>query len=235
MCSHYENIRDPQRLFQAFGTAAPASMGKVDVWPQYEGLFIRVPPHRDTGDEAIPEREALPGRFGLIPHWATDLKLGRNTFNARSETAARLNTKSSIRRGTFGTAGRRNFWAMSLRSIRLNLPTFYVGLLMCVVTLVNLFKALRYRHITTFVTKGKLALVLAIFLPCLVYLGVMQWLGLYVASAIFIAVFMRWQGKFSIFKSLATGVGVSLALFLMFEIWFKVPLIKGPLEAAFGF
>lgn len=112
---------------------------------------------------------------------------------------------------------------------------FYVGLLMSVATLVNLFKALRYRHITTFVTKGKLALVLAIFLPCLVYLGVMQWLGLYVASAIFIAVFMRWQGKFSIFKSLATGVGVSLALFLMFEIWFKVPLIKGPLEAAFGF
>jgi putative SOS response-associated peptidase YedK len=94
MCSHYENIRDPQRLFQAFGTAAPHSMGKVDVWPQYEGLFIRVPPHRDTGDEAIPEREALPGRFGLIPHWATDLKLGRNTFNARSETAA---TKPSFR------------------------------------------------------------------------------------------------------------------------------------------
>lgn len=94
MCSHYENIRDPQRLFQAFGAAAPASMGKVDVWPQYEGLFIRVPPHRDTGDEAIPEREALPGRFGLIPHWATDLKLGRNTFNARSETAA---TKPSFR------------------------------------------------------------------------------------------------------------------------------------------
>jgi hypothetical protein len=94
MCSHYENIRDPQRLFQAFGAAAPASMGKVDVWPQYEGLFIRVPPHRDSGDEAVPEREALPGRFGLIPHWATDLKLGRNTFNARSETAA---TKPSFR------------------------------------------------------------------------------------------------------------------------------------------
>lgn len=112
---------------------------------------------------------------------------------------------------------------------------FYVGLLMSVATLVNLFKALRYRHNTSFVTKGRLALVLAIFVPCLVYLGVMQWLGLYVASAIFIAAFMRWQGKFSLLKAVGTGLGVSLALFLMFEVWFKVPLIKGPLEAAFGF
>ena len=28
---------------------------------------------------------------------------------------------------------------------------------------------------------------------------------------------------------------ISLALFGMFELWFKVPLIKGPLEAALGF
>lgn len=112
---------------------------------------------------------------------------------------------------------------------------FYVGLLMSVATLVNLFKALRYRHLTSFVSRGKLALVMAIFVPCLVYLGTMQLLGLYVASAIFIAVFMRWQGKFSWLESAGTGLGVSLALFLMFEVWFKVPLLKGPLEAAFGF
>jgi hypothetical protein len=112
---------------------------------------------------------------------------------------------------------------------------FYVGLLMTIATLANLLKALRYAHSTSFVSKARLKLVLAIFLPCLVYLGFMQFIGLYVSSAVFIAVFMRWQGKFSLLKSSLSGAGVSIALFLMFEIWFKVPLLKGPLEAALGY
>ncbi len=55
---------------------------------------IRRPEHWDVGDEAVPSRESLAGRFGLIPHWATDPKAVPNTFNARSETAA---TKPSFR------------------------------------------------------------------------------------------------------------------------------------------
>jgi len=68
-----------------------------------------------------------------------------------------------------------------------------------------------------------------------VYVAAMQWLGLYVASLIFIAVFMRWQGKFSVLKSALTSFMVVLVLFVMFEIWFKVPLIKGPIEAVLGY
>ena len=112
---------------------------------------------------------------------------------------------------------------------------FYIGLLMSIATVGNLLIAIKIPKSSSFVSKPKLKLVLAIFLPCLVYLGVMQFVGLYVSSAIFIAVFMRWQGKFSLLKSILSGLGVSVTLFLMFEIWFKVPLLKGPLEAAFGF
>ncbi|HMS28183.1 MAG TPA: tripartite tricarboxylate transporter TctB family protein [Burkholderiaceae bacterium] len=112
---------------------------------------------------------------------------------------------------------------------------FYIGLLMCIATLANLLTAIRVRRKTSFVSQEKLKLVLAIFLPCLVYLVVMQFVGLYVSSAIFIAIFMRWQGKFSWVKSILTGLGTSIILFAMFEIWFKVPLFKGPLEAAFGY
>ena len=36
----------------------------------------------------VPEREALLGQFGLIPHWATDSTIARHTYNARSETVA---------------------------------------------------------------------------------------------------------------------------------------------------
>ena len=112
---------------------------------------------------------------------------------------------------------------------------FYIGMLMNLASLINLVMAIRSGKAESFVSRPAGKLVLAIFLPCLVYVAAMQWLGLYVASCIFIAVFMRWQGKFSIFKSVLTSLLVVLVLFLMFEIWFKVPLIKGPLEAALGY
>jgi hypothetical protein len=36
-------------------------------------------------------------------------------------------------------------------------------------------------------------------------------------------------------KIVPVSVGTMFFFFLMFEIWFKVPLPKGPLEAALGF
>ena len=112
---------------------------------------------------------------------------------------------------------------------------FYIGLLMNIASSINLVLAIKSGKEESFVSRSAIKLVLAIFLPCLVYVAAMQWLGLYVASVIFIAVFMRWQGKFSVFKSFLTSLLVVAVLFVMFEIWFKVPLIKGPLEAALGY
>ena len=112
---------------------------------------------------------------------------------------------------------------------------FYIGLLMNIASSVNLVLAFKANKAESFVSKPQIKLVLAIFLPCLVYVAVMQWLGLYLASAIFIALFMRWQGKFSPVKTIVTSLAVVVVLFVMFEIWFKVPLIKGPLEALLGY
>lgn len=63
-------------------------LGKSDLWPGYLGGFIRRHPHADVGDEAVPQREALLGLFGLVPHWSLDAKITRHTYNARSETVA---------------------------------------------------------------------------------------------------------------------------------------------------
>lgn len=112
---------------------------------------------------------------------------------------------------------------------------FYIGLLMNIASLVNLGLALKSDKSESFVSKVQIKLVMAIFLPCLAYVAIMQWVGLYVASIIFISLFMRLQGKFSVLKSALTALIVVAVLFVMFEIWFKVPLIKGPLEAALGF
>ncbi|MFM9880378.1 MAG: SOS response-associated peptidase [Burkholderiaceae bacterium] len=90
MCSHYESVKDPAVLKRHFAVEPPAQAGRHDVWPTYQAPFIRRPREADVGDDAVPEREAVLGQFGLVPHWAKDEKFGRRTFNARSETAAAL-------------------------------------------------------------------------------------------------------------------------------------------------
>lgn len=88
MCSHYESVRNKQILNRHFQLREIPDEGKLDVWPTYSSLFIRRHEFADVGDEAVPEHEALLGSFGLIPHWATDTKIARQTYNARSETVA---------------------------------------------------------------------------------------------------------------------------------------------------
>ncbi len=91
MCAHYQSIQEHERYRRQFGVEPPpelANPGKCDVWPGYSASFIRHHPHADTGDDAVPLREALPGLFGLIPHWSRDATIARRTYNARSETVA---------------------------------------------------------------------------------------------------------------------------------------------------
>ena len=90
MCAHYENVRDPRHLREHFSAATVHESAdttiRSDVWPGYTGTFIVRPPEAEHGDEAVAERIAQPGVFGLLPHWAKDEKLARHTYNARSET-----------------------------------------------------------------------------------------------------------------------------------------------------
>ena len=87
MCSHYQAVKERERFFRHFGVYPPDDSGKFDMWPGYSGVMLRRPRAADSGDEAVPNLETLAGLFGLLPHWAKDQKIARNTFNARSETA----------------------------------------------------------------------------------------------------------------------------------------------------
>lgn len=87
MCSHYQAIQERERFFRLFGVYPPDPQGKHDMWPGYSGVMVRRPQERDSDDDAVGPMESVAGLFGLLPHWAKDAKLARNTFNARSETA----------------------------------------------------------------------------------------------------------------------------------------------------
>lgn len=113
---------------------------------------------------------------------------------------------------------------------------FYIGLILCISSAVSVFQGVRAKGADeAFVERGQAKLIMAVLLPTIVYVLGIGFLGIYVSSAVFIGAFMAWQGKFAWFKCVAVSVMVAVALFLMFEIWFKVPLPKGPLEALFGY
>ncbi|MDX2310049.1 SOS response-associated peptidase [Pseudomonas sp. On1] len=85
MCSHYE-APETERLIAGYGVA-PEGQFKIDLWPCYEGPFIRLR-NDESDEEEVPELEAVVGQFGLLPFWAKARSLGRNTYNARTETVA---------------------------------------------------------------------------------------------------------------------------------------------------
>ena len=117
---------------------------------------------------------------------------------------------------------------------------FYIGIIICVASIVNFIHALRNTDGDSFVSVTSLKLVISVLVPTIIYVGLIggagSWggLGIYVASAIFIAAFMKWLGKYRWAMTLGVSITVPIVFFLMFEIWFKVPLPKGPLEAALG-
>ena len=86
----------------------------------------------------------------------------------------------------------------------------------------------------TFVTQAQLRRVMAVFVPTLLFCLAMQFLGLYVASFLLIAGFMRLVGKIALWKSLLTAFVFTAVMFVTFDVAFDVIMPKGPLEAAFG-
>jgi hypothetical protein len=114
---------------------------------------------------------------------------------------------------------------------------FYVGLIMFISSIMTLVTAIRARSTAedSFVEQGQLKLVLKVLVPSMLFVGLIWLLGIYVASALFIAFFMAWVGRYRAKTIVPIAVLVPLALFVMFEIWFLVPLPKGPLEAMLGY
>ena len=114
---------------------------------------------------------------------------------------------------------------------------YYIGAIICISSLVVFVQGLlRLRtDRQVFVTHAQLKQVMVILLPSTAYVLGVQLIGIYVSSAVFIGLFMLIAGKYSWLRSAAVGLGVSISAFVMFEIWFKIPLPKGPLERLLGY
>ena len=109
---------------------------------------------------------------------------------------------------------------------------FYIGLIICISGLGILYQSTlgNSRDTEPFVDRQQLKRVMSVLLPAALYVLGVNFLGLYLASAIYIAMFMIILGKYTVLKSVLVALIVNAVFFAMFEVWFKVPLFKGSLD-----
>ncbi len=114
---------------------------------------------------------------------------------------------------------------------------FYVALIMFLasgVTLVQQFVA-RAQPSSSFIKHGELMMVLKVLIPMIIFVVLTIYIGIYISMALFIAFFMMWIGRYAWYKVLPVAIFCPIAFFVVFEIWFLVPLPKGPFEAWLGY
>jgi len=111
---------------------------------------------------------------------------------------------------------------------------FWIGLTVIGASVYNLLRAYSHGSRKLFATWMQIAQVLKVVLPLAIYVGAIPWLGIYLTSALLIGGFMRWIGRYGWPLILAISIGLPVITYVTFEMWFLVPLPKGPLEELLG-
>ena len=113
---------------------------------------------------------------------------------------------------------------------------FYLSVILGAASLFGLVGSLLNRAAASevFVSRDQLRRVLQVFVPTCLFCLFTQWLGLYVASFLLVAGFMRFIGRIAWWKSLITSFVFAVSMFVIFDLAFDVIMPKGPLEALFG-
>jgi putative tricarboxylic transport membrane protein len=112
---------------------------------------------------------------------------------------------------------------------------FWLGVIMVGACLVIAARAFRSADRAPFIRPGAIEPVLKVLLPATAFVLATPWLGLYVATTLYTAAYMRWIGRHSWLSVIVVSVTVSAVTFYVFEIWFLVPMPKGPLETYLGY
>jgi putative tricarboxylic transport membrane protein len=88
---------------------------------------------------------------------------------------------------------------------------------------------------SVFVTRAQLGPVLTVLWPATAMVLLTQLIGLYVAGGLYLGFYMRRVGHHGWRAVLALSLLVPVVLFMVFELWFLVPMPKGPLEHWLGY
>src|ERR1700758_1919042 len=112
---------------------------------------------------------------------------------------------------------------------------FWLALIMIVTCGIIIIQAFFRRPGEVFVTREQLGPVLKVLWPATAMVALTHFLGLYVASALYIGFYMRWVGRHSWLAVVTLSIAIPVITFVTFELWFLVPMPKGPLESWLGY
>jgi uncharacterized BrkB/YihY/UPF0761 family membrane protein len=112
---------------------------------------------------------------------------------------------------------------------------FWLAALMIAACVAIAVQAWRRADRRPFVSREAVGPVLKVLVPATVFVLLVQFAGLYVASALYMAFYMRWIGRHAWALVVLVSVAFPIITFLVFELWFLVPMPKGPLEAWLGY
>jgi hypothetical protein len=118
---------------------------------------------------------------------------------------------------------------------------FWVGLILVAASLWNLAASIRRERVAggadaqePFLRRDSLVRLAQFLGPMVAFVVVTITLGIYVGSTLYIAWSVWRHGGHNLLIALAVGLAFAVALYAIFEIGFRVPLLKGPLEPMLG-
>ena len=115
---------------------------------------------------------------------------------------------------------------------------FYVALFLFIAGGATLVQNLRARDANgggSFIGRSEMIMVLQVLIPMSIFVVLSIYIGIYISAFLFIGFFMTWHGRYPLYKTISVAAIVPVLLFIVFEIWFLVPLPKGPFEHWLGY
>ncbi|MBM3358271.1 MAG: tripartite tricarboxylate transporter TctB family protein [Betaproteobacteria bacterium] len=113
---------------------------------------------------------------------------------------------------------------------------FWLGVLLSISASALIVQAALTRSVKgPFLSREQLVRVAKVGCPAVGALILIHWVGLYISTALYLAVYMKWVGRHSWRLVLAVSAGTPLLTFVVFEIWFTTQMPKGPLEVWLGY
>jgi putative tricarboxylic transport membrane protein len=113
---------------------------------------------------------------------------------------------------------------------------FYISLFIIAGSAINLVHTWSGSNVRRgiFSSWAQLLRVLSVVVPTAIFVALVPVLGIYVASALLIVVFMMALGGYNAWTTLPIAIGIPVIAFTVFERYFQIALPKGPLEAWLG-
>ena len=116
---------------------------------------------------------------------------------------------------------------------------FLMALGMVVGSVVILVQAVQRKGVSQsdkpFIPREAIKPVLQCAIPAAAMVALTEFIGLYIAAGLYLAVYMRWIGRHSWVTVLILSIGIPVASYIVFDKFFLIPMPEGSLKGLLGF